>query len=120
MKGGNDGRSHIREICFLDRPDPLRQVRAAKLAEERGFKSCRLCDATGAPEERLWISGRDGRQHQPDLLGTGIVNSWTRGPALMALTFATLDEMAPGRTICGLAAPGTRWPTTRASSARAR
>src|SRR5262249_13722227 len=37
-------------------------------------------------------------------LCTGIVNSWTRGPALMAMTLATLDELAPGRVICGLGA----------------
>ena len=37
-------------------------------------------------------------------LCTGIVNSWTRGPALMAMTLATLDELAPDRVICGLGA----------------
>ena len=37
-------------------------------------------------------------------LGSCIVNSWTRGPALMAMTFATLDNLAPGRMNLGLGA----------------
>ena len=37
-------------------------------------------------------------------LGSCIVNSWTRGPALMAMTFATLDNLAPGRMNVGLGA----------------
>ena len=37
-------------------------------------------------------------------LGSCIVNSWTRGPALMAMTFATLDNLAPGRMTLGLGA----------------
>ncbi|MBK9945096.1 MAG: LLM class flavin-dependent oxidoreductase [Kouleothrix sp.] len=90
-------------ICFLDRPDPLRQVRAAKLAEERGFESVWVCE-TRLARDAFTIMGAMAANTSRILLGTGIVNSWTRGPALMALTFATLDEMAPGRTICGLGA----------------
>lgn len=37
-------------------------------------------------------------------LGTGIIPMWTRNPALIAQTFATLDLIAPGRVILGLGA----------------
>src|ERR1700716_2804987 len=37
-------------------------------------------------------------------LGTGVVSMWTRNPALLAATFATLDDLAPGRTILGIGA----------------
>jgi 5,10-methylenetetrahydromethanopterin reductase len=37
-------------------------------------------------------------------LGAGVINTWTRGPALTAMTFATLDELAPGRILLGLGA----------------
>jgi 5,10-methylenetetrahydromethanopterin reductase len=37
-------------------------------------------------------------------VGTGIVNVYTRNPVLLALTFATLDELAPGRIVMGLGA----------------
>ena len=29
-------------------------------------------------------------------VGSGVVNNWTRNPALLASTFSTLDDLAPG------------------------
>jgi 5,10-methylenetetrahydromethanopterin reductase len=37
-------------------------------------------------------------------IGSCVVNTWTRGPALMAMTFATLDHLAQGRILLGLGA----------------
>lgn len=37
-------------------------------------------------------------------VGAGVVNNWTRNPALLASTFSTLDDLAPGRVILGLGA----------------
>jgi len=37
-------------------------------------------------------------------LGTGSIPMWTRNPALIAQSFATLDLLAPGRVILGLGA----------------
>ena len=37
-------------------------------------------------------------------VGSGVVNTWTRNPALLASTFVTLDDLAPGRIILGLGA----------------
>jgi 5,10-methylenetetrahydromethanopterin reductase len=37
-------------------------------------------------------------------LGAGVVPIWTRNVALLATTFATLDELAPGRVMLGLGA----------------
>ena len=39
-------------------------------------------------------------------IGTGIVNVYSRTPALMAMTFAGLDYVSDGRIICGLGASG--------------
>ena len=36
--------------------------------------------------------------------GSGVVNNWTRNPALLASTFSTLDDLAPGRVILGIGA----------------
>jgi len=33
-----------------------------------------------------------------------VVNNWTRNPALLASTFSTLDDLAPGRVILGIGA----------------
>src|SRR3989337_2574227 len=37
-------------------------------------------------------------------VGSGVINNWTRNIGLLAATFLTLDDLAPGRSICGLGA----------------
>ena len=37
-------------------------------------------------------------------IGSGVINNWTRNIGLLAATFLTLDDLAPGRVICGLGA----------------
>jgi 5,10-methylenetetrahydromethanopterin reductase len=37
-------------------------------------------------------------------VASGVVNNWTRNPALLAATFSTLDDLAPGRVILGIGA----------------
>ena len=44
--------------------------------------------------------------------GSGVVSSWTRNAALLASTFSTLDDLAPGRVILGI---GAWWDPLAAS-----
>ena len=37
-------------------------------------------------------------------VGSGVIDIWTRNPARLASTFSTLDDLAPGRILCGLGA----------------
>jgi len=37
-------------------------------------------------------------------VGSGVIDCWSRNPARLAATFSTLDDLAPGRIICGLGA----------------
>jgi 5,10-methylenetetrahydromethanopterin reductase len=37
-------------------------------------------------------------------IASGVVDCWTRNPARLAATFSTLDDLAPGRVICGIGA----------------
>ena len=37
-------------------------------------------------------------------IGSGVIDCWSRNPARLASTFSTLDDLAPGRMICGLGA----------------
>jgi 5,10-methylenetetrahydromethanopterin reductase len=37
-------------------------------------------------------------------VGSGVINNWTRNIGLLASTFLTLDDLAPGRMICGIGA----------------
>src|SRR5918995_1779842 len=37
-------------------------------------------------------------------VGSGVIDIWTRNTARLASTFSTLDDLAPGRLLCGLGA----------------
>lgn len=37
-------------------------------------------------------------------IGSGVINNWTRNPAVIAATFLTLDDLAPNRIMCGIGA----------------
>lgn len=38
------------------------------------------------------------------VVGSGVINNWTRNIGLLASTFLTLDDLAPNRIICGIGA----------------
>ena len=48
-------------------------------------------------------------------IGSGVIDVWLRNPARLASMFATLDDLAPGRILCGLGACGIHWPQSRVS-----
>jgi alkanesulfonate monooxygenase SsuD/methylene tetrahydromethanopterin reductase-like flavin-dependent oxidoreductase (luciferase family) len=63
--------------------------------------------------DSLWVAEASGRDAVPFLtqlalrtrrarLGTGIINPFSRTPAMLAMTFATLDELSGGRMVIGL------------------
>lgn len=75
----------------------------AQVADENGFESVWVA------EGRL---SRDGivpaaiiaSRTENVKIGTGVLNNKSRNAALMAVTFKTLDEVAPGRAILGIGA----------------
>ena len=78
-------------------------IELVRYAEEQGFDAVWQADsrlvrdavvpmaAFGATTDRIKI-------------GSGVIDCWTRNPARLASTFSTLDDLAPGRMICGLGA----------------
>ena len=112
-----------RVALYLQDKHPIREGMAlARYAEERGFEAVWQAEsrlvrdaivpmaAFAAVTERIRI-------------GSGVINNWTRNIGLLASTFLTLDDLAPGRVICGIGAwwdpPGKkRWhrPTPTAES----
>lgn len=88
---------------FLDRPGVEDQLRLAKKAEDLGYDSLWVTE-TRLARDAVSVLGAMAAVTKRIRLGTCIVNSWTRGPALMAMTFATLDNLAPGRVNLGLGA----------------
>ena len=88
---------------FLDRPGVPEQVRLARKAEALGYDSLWVTE-TRLARDAFSVLGAMAASTRRIRLGTGIVNTWTRGPALMAMSFATLSNLAPGRIDAGLGA----------------
>jgi 5,10-methylenetetrahydromethanopterin reductase len=90
-------------LCFLDRPTLPRAIEVVRLAESRGFESVWVCE-TRLARDAISVLGAFAAVTSRIKLGSGVVNTWTRGPALTAMTFATLNELAPDRLLLGLGA----------------
>jgi len=90
-------------FCFLDRPSTSKQLELVQKIENLGYESAWVTE-TRLARDAFSVLGAFAAVTKRIKLCTGIVNSWTRGPALMAMTLATLDELAPNRVICGLGA----------------
>ncbi|MGH9062591.1 MAG: LLM class flavin-dependent oxidoreductase [Acidimicrobiales bacterium] len=89
---------------YLQDAHPIREGMAlARYAEERGFaavwqaESRLVREATVPMAAYLAVTERI-------TVGSGVVNNWTRNPALLASTFSTLDDLAPGRVVLGIGA----------------
>ena len=104
---------------FLDRPGVGEQIRLAQKAEALGYDSLWVTE-TRLARDAFSVLGAMAATTRRIRLGTGIVNSWTRGPGLMAMSFATLSNLAPGRIGAASARTGTRLPGSRESIARSR
>ena len=88
---------------FSQREQRLATVDYAKLAEAAGFESVWVPEAWSS--DAFTLLGAIAVNTQRLRLATGIVNIFSRTPALLAQTFATLDELSGGRAIVGSAAP---------------
>jgi 5,10-methylenetetrahydromethanopterin reductase len=76
---------------------------AAGLAEEHGFDSLWVAEGR-LTRDAVTLMAILAERTRTVRIGSGVVNNKTRNAALMAVTFKTLDELAPGRVICGLGA----------------
>ena len=95
--------THPVALYLQDAHDIREGIELVRYAEDRGFDAVWQADsrlvrdavvpmaAFGATTERIKI-------------GSGVIDCWTRNPARLASTFSTLDDLAPGRMICGLGA----------------
>jgi F420-dependent oxidoreductase-like protein len=79
-------------------------VELAQRAEALGYESVWMPEAYGI--DAISILGGLAARTERIQLGTGIVNVFSRTPALLAQTAATLDLMSGGRFILGLGTSG--------------
>lgn len=80
------------------------QVAAVQIADELGVDSIWLPEAWG--RDAFPLLTELALKTERINLATGIVNVFSRSPALIAMTAATIDEMSGGRLILGLGTSG--------------
>jgi 5,10-methylenetetrahydromethanopterin reductase len=76
-------------------------VELARQAEASGVDSVWVAEGPVARDAFITLSAIAGATQRVKL-ATGVVNPFTRHPAQLAATFATLDEYSSGRAVCGL------------------
>jgi 5,10-methylenetetrahydromethanopterin reductase len=75
----------------------------ARYAEERGFHAVWQAESRLVREATVPMAAFAAVTERIHV-GSGVVSLWTRNPALLASTFATLDDLAPGRVLLGIGA----------------
>lgn len=90
-------------LLFLGAPAVPEMVSLARRAEAAGFESVWVAE-TRLTRDAITPVAAIALGTERLRIGTAIVNVYTRNPVLLALTFATLDEVAPGRIVMGLGA----------------
>jgi F420-dependent oxidoreductase-like protein len=93
-------------LCFWKNYDRKLYLRAAQLADDLGYDSFWIPEAWGYEVFSLLAEAAVSTKRIK--LGTGIVNVFSRTPALLAMSAATLDEMSGGRFILGIGTSGAK------------
>ena len=90
-------------LLFVGAPRVPEMVRLAGRAEENGFESVWMAETRMTRDGFVPLAAIASATDQIGL-ATGIVNVYTRGPVVLAVSFASLAELAPGRVTVGLGA----------------
>src|SRR5438552_9389453 len=72
-------------------------------AEERGFEAGWQAESRLVREATVPMAAYAAVTERIKV-GSGVVNNWTRNVGLLAATFSTLDDLAPGRIVLGIGA----------------
>jgi len=93
-----------RIALYLQNAQTIRNgMRIVRYAEEQGYEAVWQAESRLAREATIPMAAFAAVTERIKV-GAGVVNNWTRNPALLASTFSTLDDLAPGRVILGLGA----------------
>jgi 5,10-methylenetetrahydromethanopterin reductase len=93
-----------RVALYLQDKHPIRDgMRYAQLAEASGFEAVWQAESRLVREATIPMAAF-ATVTERIRIGSGVVNPWTRNVGLLAATFSTLDDLAPGRVILGLGA----------------
>ncbi len=89
---------------YLQDAHPLREAMGyVQYAEQCGFEAVWQAESRLVREATVPMAAFAAVTERIKV-GSGVVAMWTRNPALLASTFSTLDDLAPGRVILGIGA----------------
>ena len=93
-----------RVALYLQDAHDLREgLDYVRYAEERGFEAVWQAESRLVRDAIVPMAAYAAVTERIKV-GSGVINNWTRNIGLLAATFLTLDDLAPGRVICGLGA----------------
>jgi 5,10-methylenetetrahydromethanopterin reductase len=96
--------SEGRVALYLQDKHPIRDgMGFARYAESRGFEAVWQAESRLVREATVPMAAFAAVTERIKV-GSGVVNNWTRNAGLMAATFSTLDDLAPGRVLLGIGA----------------
>ena len=93
-----------RVALYLQDKHPIREgMEYVRYAEERGFEAVWQAESRLVREATVPMAAFASVTDRIKV-GSGVVNNWTRNVGLLAATFSTLDDLAPGRIVLGIGA----------------
>ena len=93
-----------RVALYLQDKHPIREgMQYAQLAEQAGFEAVWQAESRLVREATVPMAAFAAVTDRI-AIGSGVVNTWTRNVGLLAATFSTLDDLAPGRVKLGVGA----------------
>ncbi len=93
-----------RVALYLQDKHPIRDgMEYARLAEASGFEAVWQAESRLVREATVPMAAFAAVTDRI-AVGSGVVNNWTRNVGLLAATFSTLDDLAPGRIRLGIGA----------------
>jgi len=93
-----------RVALYLQDKHPIREgMEFAQQAEQHGFEAVWQAESRLVREATVPMAAFAAVTERIKV-GSGVVNNWTRNVGLLAATFVTLDDLAPGRIILGIGA----------------
>src|SRR5712691_3665744 len=93
--------NHRLGLGLLGAPEVRKMVELAQLAETHGFESVWVAE-TRLTRDGITPCAAIAMATTRLKIATGIVNVYTRGAVLTAVSFVSLDEVSQGRIIMGL------------------
>jgi 5,10-methylenetetrahydromethanopterin reductase len=88
-------------LYLQDKHTLANAIEYVRYAESRGFEAVWQAESRLARDAIVPMAAYAATTSRIKV-GSGVINNWTRNAALIATTFSTLDDLAPGRILCGL------------------